>query len=198
MFYCLGKRWLLVFDNADELNDIIPYCPQNLQEPGCILITSQRSQFVRITDGPYKTIQVQEFSQDLGAHALFKYLERAPDRPEEFGAAKKISSVIGGLPLAIATVAGYISQSRSSLDDFLESFNQSSKFWSSGRLATLGIYERTLSTVFQIALDDLNQDSQKLLEILAFLNPDEVPEEMLRMDKPPHRLQFLSKVDKAG
>lgn len=41
------------------------------------------------------------------------------------------------------------------------------------------LYERTLQTVCDVALSELSDDAENLLEILAFLNPDEIPEAMV-------------------
>lgn len=112
--------------------------------------------------------------------------------------ARKISEAVGGLPLAIAAVAGYVA--RFPLDKFLSSFQESSKFWAAEKRPVLGQYDQTLNTVFNIALGDLEIDSRKLLDILAFLNPDKIPEGILRVSKTTMKpgLDFLNDEDDAG
>lgn len=169
-----------------------------MKNPGAILATSQSSEPLGVGDGEYREIFVDGFSSDAGAAALFKYLLREPRDPEEFSVARKISEAVGGLPLAIAAVAGYVA--RFPLDKFLSSFQESSKFWAAEKRPVLGQYDQTLNTVFNIALGDLEIDSRKLLDILAFLNPDKIPEGILRVSKTTMKpgLDFLNDEDDAG
>lgn len=71
----------------------------------------------------------------------------------------------------------------------MDHFNEPSKLWE--KLSTLKSYDWTLATVFDIALGELDDDARTFLEILVFLNPDEVPEEILRIKEPAPELSLL-------
>lgn len=101
---------------------------------------------------------------------------------------------MGGSPLALATVGGYVGPpSNYSLTDFLKDFNKKSHFWNCEDVSTVRAYERSLATVFDIALDELDDDARKLLEVLAFLDPDGVPEDILHVffEDSEHKMCFL-------
>jgi hypothetical protein len=57
-------------------------------------------------------------------------------------------------------------------------------------------YERILRTVCDVALFELPENVVSLLEILAFLNPDEIPETVLLDSCQVQFLQFLNLDDK--
>ena len=89
---------------------------------------------------------------------------------------------MGGSPLALAKVGGYVGPpSNYSLTHFLKDFNKKSLFWNCEDVSIVRAYERSLATVFDIALDELDDNARKLLEVLAFLNPDGVPEDILHV-----------------
>lgn len=55
---------------------------------------------------------------------LLKYLGRDVDNDSERHLAKEISVFVGGLPVAIAHVAGYVSYSGYSLEELIETFRE--------------------------------------------------------------------------
>ena len=113
---------------------------------------------------------------------LFKYLQRDPLDGDETNSAKELSRLVGGSPLALATIGGYVSpMSNYSLTKFLNDFNKRSLFWNYEDVSTVRAYERSLATVFDIALNELDNDARNLLDVLAFLNPDGVPEDILHV-----------------
>lgn len=162
-----------------------------------IIVTSRRVQNVRVTDAPSAEIGVTDVNDQTGAEMLFKYLGRSASSDKEHATAQEISKVVGGLPLAIAAIAGYV-QSNHTLEEFLASFNQSSGFWRSAKTPALGQYERTLSTVFECALHDLDDDTLQFLRTLSLLNPDGVPQELLRLKHPPDQMKIFDIDDHSG
>jgi hypothetical protein len=97
--------------------------------------------------------------------------------------AEELSNELGGSPLAIAHYAGFAVASHMPLSEVLLSFQRramSAEIWSCNSNTSLMQYEKTLKTVWDAALDSLSPDSRELLDVLAFLNPDCVPEAFLR------------------
>ena len=185
------QKWLLVFDNTDDPHDLAPYWPDNLNVRGAVIITTQISNFWPITDY-FKMQKIDSFNAEEGARCLFRYLQRDPIDHVEESVARKISESIGGSPLALATVGGYVGP-KQSLKDFLDHY-RSTRFSKSA----VKPYNRTLATVFDVALNELDSDARNVLEILAFLNPDEIPEEMLHIKNPKPELAVLDQDNKAG
>lgn len=164
----IARIWLLVFDNAELLETLEPYIPMHTRTRSSVIITTQLPKFPKINDD-FSRIEVLSLDQDNSAQLLYKYLERAAKDDN-------IAEITGGLPLAVTTIAGYISESESSLEEFLEVMKRSSNAWQDSKNTCIRNYDKTLGTVFDIALAELPENARKLINILAFLNPDCVPE----------------------
>ena len=173
------------------MTDLAPYLPSDTKSQGCIIITTQRPQSQRITKDFY-VMELQSLNEERGAKLLFSYLERDPTDETGSDLAHEISAIVGGLPLAITTIGGYINDSGSSLKEFLGIMKQSSNAWEETHDKKLKNYERTLSTVFEIALKELPSNARNLIIILAFLNPDSIPEEILLAVDDSEEVKFLS------
>lgn len=164
-----------------------------------MIITTQIAGFSPISES-FKNVEVPSFTNDEGSICLFKYLQRDPLDGDETDSAKELSRLVGGSPLALATIGGYVAPvSNYSLTEFLNDFGERS-FWNCEDVSTVRAYERSLATVFDIALDELDDDARKLLDVLAFLNPDGVPEDILHVffEDSEHNMCFLEGDIKPG
>ena len=95
---------------------------------------------------------------------------------------QRISRVLGGLPVAIAHVAGYIHKSHVSLSEFSAIYkkrDQSWRIWSQNCRAWNYQYDRSLNTVWEIALTELTPAAREMVNILSMLSPDNIPESIL-------------------
>ncbi|KAK0732045.1 P-loop containing nucleoside triphosphate hydrolase protein [Lasiosphaeris hirsuta] len=182
-----NKKWLLIFDNLEDGRLLETYIPENFHG-GSILITTQHAHISAVTNNFYK-LELQPLPTKAGSRLLFKILERGPKNEEEETTAHEICTWVGGLPLAIVTVAGYLKCSASSAAEILASLRRSSTVWASSGVGAIRNYDKTLATVFDLALGKLGEHSRHFLQILAFLSPDGIPEDMLRQ---PHTLPSLS------
>lgn len=180
-----------MFDNVEDIRDLEPYLPTETKNRGSVIVTTQRPRSRRITRSFYN-IELHSFDEEVGAKLLFKYLERAPSDEAEQNLAQETSRIVGGLPLAIATIGGYINESESSVAEFLEIMKRSSNAWEDTQHTKIVQYERTLGTVFDIALKELPPKTRNLIEILAFLNPDSIPEGILNAPDDDDEVNFLS------
>jgi len=119
------KRWLLVFDNVDELADIQQYLPNNiLQTRGSILITTRKMEGWPLTaPSKYARIELGVLSLDdsrllllSNSNTNIAELRKHPD----YHLAGEIANFAERLPLALSHIAGYIQVSGCSLEDFVE------------------------------------------------------------------------------
>jgi hypothetical protein len=106
-------------------------------------------------------------------------IDRETYTESESTAAKKIMQTLGGLPLAINQISGFIVQQRLALDAFLPLYERNS-VRIDARKVVRGDYEHTISTVWELSLGQLSGPSRTLQTILAFLDPDKVHESVLR------------------
>lgn len=176
------STWLLIFDNAQTWEHITPYFPTAVNSVSTILITSQVEGLKKWTT---YDVPVGSLSTDDGANILLKYLkgDSTDVAQSEVDAAKEISAHLGGLPLAMAHIAGYVSESKRTLAEFKTAlFSRSPYVWK-GRFPTEQQYDKRLEIVWNLAIEELPTGASNLLNIMAFLCPDGIPEEMLRCGK---------------
>lgn len=167
--------WLLIFDNADDPMILKDYWPQG---SGSILVTSRdpssKDMFTR-----------KPLGLDLGpllqkdSLFLFNHLT-ATSNELEVDIARQIADALGGIPLAISQMAGIIRGQDLTLTEFFELYTDHKE------LATLYetkfdtnsvTYGHSLSTVW--AFGKLKPHTQQLLELISFLDPDVIGEDLL-------------------
>lgn len=195
------RRWILIFDSCEDWESVLRYMPARfLESRGTILVTTQDPNLVRF---PAIKVSLRTFDQEEGSSMLLRYLQREHiEMDPERDLAREISSLVGGLPVAIAHVAGYVSYSQCPTDALLEIFKQrriatgpatdeNDDLPASFRQASFS-YDETLAVVSHTTLRELPNDSQNLVYILAYLNCEAVPESMLVRI---HRDSFLEFLD---
>jgi hypothetical protein len=169
-----GCRWLLVLDNADNPEKIVGAWPSGAVES--VLLTSCDSAAWFGTAA--ESCRVEPFDNEAGVSAFLGLIGRETHTESERTAAKKIMQTLGGLPLAINQISGFVVQQRLALEDFLPLYERNSTKIDAKK-TTRGDYEHTLSTVWKLALSQLPRPSRALQIILAFLDPDKVHESVL-------------------
>ena len=110
-----------------------------------------------------------------GSMLIQRYLRRGASEQTAAGA---LSENLGGLPLAITHFAGYVAQSQCTLEHILDQLRprfKASQVWSSEVNLSASPFAQTLSTVWDLAWQRLTPNARKILDIMAFLNPDEIP-----------------------
>ncbi|RYP53944.1 hypothetical protein DL768_001166 [Monosporascus sp. mg162] len=181
------KRWLLVFDNVNRWENLKGYWPSCAA--GAILITSQVSELSRASNW---VIDLRPLAPHEGAHFLISQIDGNMNFDEHMKAANLVSRAVGGHPLAIVHVAGYIRQSQMSLEEFLtllQNRQQSARIFNEDTIVFQ--YDKSLRVVHDIALQQLNPQSLKLAQVLSMLSPDGIPKEILSAEHDEPALNFL-------
>ncbi|KAL9036049.1 MAG: hypothetical protein Q9180_004523 [Flavoplaca navasiana] len=171
-----NRRWLLIFDNVEGIYELTAFLPTVANAKSSIILTTQMSDCNPLTD-VFQRFPLQSFKEADASKLLFKCLDREPADEDEEEAARGVSDVVGGLPLAIAAIGGYIQQSDLTILEFLDSIKRSSNVWEASAVGPAKRYEKTLETVFDIALSPqkLGELPHMFINVLAFLNPDGIP-----------------------
>jgi hypothetical protein len=167
------RRWLLVFDNAPDLDSVRAFLPP--AGDGLVLITSQSALWP-----PSQSVEVPV----LGTGAAAGFLTARTGDPDE-RAAGELAAELGGLPLALEQAAAYIHATGDSLDGYLASFRQR-RADLLGRGAPAG-YDRTVASTWALAFDRLmptEEGAVGLLRLLAFCAPEAVPLRLLLQPRP--------------
>jgi hypothetical protein len=169
---------LLVFDNVEDIGSIQRFIPRSSKARGSIIITTQRPNFEQTTE-IFRKIPLPSLNSSDSIELLFKYLERDSRDVEETSKAFEITNIVGELPLAITTISGSIHMSNLTVAEFLDHIKRSDKIWGKTETTRVQGYDRSLGSVFELALARLPENSRKLIHLLGFLNPDSIPEAML-------------------
>ena len=100
-------RWLIIMDNADEVEGVLPYIPDGR---GHVLITSRNLQWVdKATTMPVDVFKRAESIQHLTTRVPTIRVEQAD----------KVAALLGDLPIAIAAAGAWLSDTGSSVDEYL-------------------------------------------------------------------------------
>ena len=91
-------RWLIIFDNADQPNQIREFIPQG---PGYVIVTSRNRGWTQIVEA----MQVDVFTRDES----LRYLSRRVPGINPDGAAR-LAEELGDLPLALEQAAALLSE----------------------------------------------------------------------------------------
>ncbi|EEQ29248.1 tetratricopeptide repeat domain-containing protein [Microsporum canis CBS 113480] len=147
--------WLLIFDNADDPMTLTDYWPQG---SGSILVTSRdplaKNMFTRRPSG----LDLGPLSQK-DSLCLFNHLTTTA---------------------AISQMAGIIRRQDLTLSEFFELYTdheEQSSLYEIKFDANMATYKHSLSTVW--AFEKLNSQARQLLELISFLDPDIIGEDLL-------------------
>ncbi|KAI0111256.1 P-loop containing nucleoside triphosphate hydrolase protein [Nemania sp. FL0031] len=189
-----NDRWLLVFDNADATDvDLSLFWPPTPH--GDIIVTTQRRDF---SHWAAKDIHLDAFGEDDGAHLILDIIDSSAQTRSEksIRTARNISLELGGLPLLISHIAGYIEGTKAPLDSILGNLRHPSGFkriWAFDSTTSTNFqYGESMTKVWRLALNSLKPEALRTLHIMALLSPDEVHEDLLFGDWQDAELAFLS------
>lgn len=180
------KRWLLVFDNVDDLADVQQYLPSNLLDTnGSILVTTRKMEGWTLTvPSNYARIQLEVLTLEDSRRLLLSsrnvdYKDMATH--PEYQLAGEIANYAERLPLALSHIAGYIQVSGCSLKDFVELWKERHKHTSlhPASKTAMSKTDKALEIVWNIGLREVTIDARELLNILAFLDSDTIQKDLL-------------------
>jgi len=175
---CLGHRqkWLLVFDNAGEPQDLTGYRPQG--GGGQVLITSRNPAW----RGVARPLDVKVWDRPESVAFLLKRTgrEKEPTQEDE-AAAVELAQELGDLPLALEQAGAYIEACGCSIGHYLELFRtRRQEMLRRGHSSQE--YPDTVATTWELSFQKVKEASPAaadLLNLCAFLAPDDIPKELL-------------------
>ncbi|KAM0430140.1 hypothetical protein ACHAPT_006148 [Fusarium lateritium] len=174
-----NDSWLLIFDNADNLDIIADYIP--FDGNGSVLITS-RDPFAKthffLTGGG---IDMEPLSIKEAANLLCKLVTPTgtPASAEEQNSSIEVATWLDGLPLAMSQMAGLIRRRQLSIREFADLYSNDTRYAEIHNVTNplqQKRYRHTLATVYRF--EDFGKEASRLLQVLAFLNPDRVREDI--------------------
>ncbi|KAF0329893.1 transcriptional xre family [Colletotrichum asianum] len=164
-----SAKWLLIFDNVDTHDALDDCWPAS--KHGAVLVTTRD---VLVATLPIDMgLEVEEFGIDDGAEFLLHMASNRKRVSGEIEAARQVSTLLGGLPLALNQMAALINARNCSIEEFQAMYvkheqrlhKQKKSGWK-----YLG-YQHSLDTVFEMSFENLGPDAPDVAHLpnkLAF------------------------------
>jgi tetratricopeptide (TPR) repeat protein len=162
-------RWLLIFDNADQPEDINDLIPRG---PGDVLVTSRNHRW----DAVINTVPMDVFLRAESKEFLRK---RVPGLTETD--ADALAKELGDLPLALEQAGAMLSETGMPVDEYLRLLkDQVTEIMGHG---TSLDYPRSMTAAWRLSVDAMRDRVPPALELLrcfAFFGPEPIPRSVFR------------------
>jgi tetratricopeptide (TPR) repeat protein len=155
-------RWLLIYDNAEDIDAVKPYLPRS---GGRVLITSQNQNW---EENGVRPIRVRMFTRDESVAHLLREVPHV-DR-EEAGA---LADALGDLPVAIIGVAAYLRDTGYPVARYLSDLDRTQP--TAPRVGILSVYPPEVARAWDAPLQLLrgrSPASARLLELCSVMAPE--------------------------
>ncbi|MEU7059790.1 FxSxx-COOH system tetratricopeptide repeat protein [Streptomyces sp. NPDC046197] len=163
-------KWLLVFDNAEDIEAVRNYFPTN--GPGKVIVTSRNRAWERVAT----SLPVNVFQREESIELLQR---RSPDLTTED--ADRLAEALGDLPLAVEQAGAWRAVTGMQVDEYLELLAQRSP--EILELDPAPDYPVSVAAAWDISLERIqanNPGARQLLDICASMAPEPIPRSMLR------------------
>ncbi|KAK6500101.1 hypothetical protein TWF481_010458 [Arthrobotrys musiformis] len=172
-----NHKWLLIYDNADDLESF------NLSDSfpksggGTVIITSRRPEFTR---APYMQMEVDGL-EERDAISLLASFTSLEDRDND-AILRTLIELLGGMPLAISLAGAFISQTRISVSEYIDYYRNNFTVAQSVKPRFNWDYrDDTISTTWEISFTAIRNEDERatfLLLTCSYLNPKELSHDL--------------------
>jgi tetratricopeptide (TPR) repeat protein len=163
------NRWLLIFDNADqpeELNAVIP------RGPGHVLITSRNHRWQAVVE----TLALDVFSRAESGEFLRRRISGVSESE-----ADQLADELGDLPLALEQAGALQAETGMSVEEYLRLLHgHVAEIMGEGRSPE---YPLSMTATLRLSAGRLAEqlpEALELLRCLAFFGPEPIPRDLLR------------------
>lgn len=174
--------WLLIFDNSDQPELINPYRPR--QGKGRILLTSRARLFDCV--GINQSIPLREWSETDAVEFLWNRIHRKliEQSPKEIQAAHDLVKKLGAFPLALEQAGAYILELEVDISDYYQEYYRLELLLLEEQKPVVGDYRDSVRTTWTLNFQQVAERSPAsaaILQLSAFLAPDEIPNELIML-----------------
>ncbi|WP_155128769.1 FxSxx-COOH system tetratricopeptide repeat protein [[Actinomadura] parvosata] len=161
-------KWLLIFDNADEVDEINAIAPRG---PGHVLITSRNHSWQGVVD----TLAVDVFPRAESIEFLIKRVPHGITETE----ADELAEALGDLPLALEQAGALQVETTISVKDYLRLLDeQTTRLLGTNKPAD---YPLSMSAAWALSVSQLTTRMPIAVELLrccAFFGPEPIPRDL--------------------
>jgi Tetratricopeptide repeat len=165
------RRWLLIFDNADQPEELLPFIPSG---PGDVLITSRNNRWHSVVD----TVPLDVFERAESNQFLLKRVPKGLSAAD----ANRLADKLGDLPLALVQAGAVLFEGGMPVDEYLRLLEE--RVTQILERGTSPEYPTSMTAAWQISVGRLRQQSPQALELLrccAFLGPEPIPRDVFNL-----------------
>lgn len=163
-------RWLLIYDNANEPEDIAALIPSGR---GHVLITSRNQAWKH----QFETIAVDVFDRPESVEFLSRRVSNSISEAD----ARRLADSLGDLPLALEQASALQSETGMSVEEYLQLLGeQPAALLEENHPAE---YPRPMTAAWQLSVSQLRAQLPEALELLracAFFGPEPIPVDVFR------------------
>jgi tetratricopeptide (TPR) repeat protein len=162
--------WLLIFDNADSVDDLRPWLPGGPMPPGGhghVIVTTRRGGFAALGE-------VMDLDVITPEDALALLRTRVPGLDEATG--NELAEEFGCLPLALEQAAAYLDRTGLPAGDYLRLLRRrAADLYARGQVS--GRADK-IATLWDLSLERIAAEdpaATQLLDLFAYLAPERIP-----------------------
>ncbi|MFE7836030.1 FxSxx-COOH system tetratricopeptide repeat protein [Streptomyces sp. NPDC057474] len=163
------RRWILVFDNADDPAELLPFLPTG--GGGHILVTSRNQAWTQQGSAlPVDVFQRQESVEHLS--------RRAPGLSAE--EADRVAQAVGDLPLAVEQAGAWLAETATPIEEYLRLLAEQTT--AALDLNQPADYPQTVAATWNVSIAQLKERSPasvRLLQLCAFMAPEPISAHLL-------------------
>jgi tetratricopeptide (TPR) repeat protein len=174
--------WFLILDNVDS-KPALAEVESLLSElaGGHVVVTSRLADF----SGNFQPLELDVLSvEDAAAFLLARTEGRRRAAPDDPAKAREVAIELGRLALALEQAAAFIAKRRLTFAQYLEQWRSKHDEVLAWFDATVTGYPRAVAVTWQTSVAQLSEGGRRLLEHLAWLAPEKVPETLLDVPIP--------------
>jgi tetratricopeptide (TPR) repeat protein len=169
--------WFLILDNVDskpalaEVEKLL-----GALSGGHVVVTSRLANF----SANFQPLELDVLAvEDAAAFLLARSKDRRRSAPDDEGRAREVANELGRLALALEQAAAFIAKNRLTFAQYLEQWRSKRDEVLKWFDATVTGYQYPVAVTWQTSVAQLSEGGRRLLEWLAWLAPEKVPESLL-------------------
>jgi tetratricopeptide (TPR) repeat protein len=166
------SNWLLVFDNADDPEELKPFFPGG---PGHVMVTSRNPLWSRVAE----PVEIDVFQRTESVEHLQRRVPGLSDAD-----ARLVAEKLGDLPLAIEQAGAWLAETGTPAAVYMQELDF--QLTSMLELTQPVDYPVPVAVTWRLSFDRLREQSPaaaKLLELCAFFGPEPISLQLLYSDE---------------
>jgi tetratricopeptide (TPR) repeat protein len=164
------NRWLLVFDNADQPEEIMELIPSG---PGDVLITSRNHRWKSVAN----TVSTDVFTRTESKEFLSKRVPKGLSEAD----ADRLAEELGDLPLGLVQAGAMLAETGMAVDEYLRLLRERvTSIMEEGKSPD---YPMSMTAAWMLSATTLEEQlpqARELLRCCAFFGPEPIPTDLFR------------------